>query len=490
MGACGICCNIKSRRKELPKNSQFEYIEESMDKSINEEVESKILNNDKKEKLEEEVKKEIIKEINERQSNLIKENKIHNEIKNENLEIIEKVGKSKSLSDEEITKEKNKTQLLEDMNAMGIIMKEQILEEKKTNPNKFYSTKEIIAQKDSEDNNLYALGIFAKILEDQGMVIAIEKNNYNNEEEEKISKESAKTSLQFLINGMYNIPKYNLHFDFGNEKNTQLLNDENERKKFHDKLRRKLSNEYNINEEDIIITFPRKGSYEVTIIFKSKDFLLNENDLLQKFQKYKDELGQLKKIESGIIISGCKLNESMLDYRGNNRDGGWAGKGEKRGGEEYFPPNGWVGYGLNVLDNDRFGGDNTWIGMDNIEGEWCVAYHGVARGQSPGNVSKITGLICKTGFKPSSSGAATSDDDLRHPGEKCGLGVYCSPDIQYIEDNNYAGITQFNGESYKCALMLRVNPEKIRQSKYWPKEYILEPVPDEIRPYRILLKKC
>ena len=117
------------------------------------------------------------------------------------------------------------------------------------------------------------------------MVTAIEKNNYNNEEEEKLSKDSAKTSLQFLINGMFNKPKYNLHFDFGNEKNNKLLNDGNERKIFHDKLRRKLSIEYNINEEDIIITFPRKGSYQITIIFKSIDFSLNENDLIQKFQK-------------------------------------------------------------------------------------------------------------------------------------------------------------------------------------------------------------
>ena len=110
------------------------------------------------------------------------------------------------------------------MNAMGIIMKEKIIEEKKTNPEKFYSKEEIIEQKDNEDNSLYALGIFSKVLENQGMVTAIEKNNYNNEEEEKLSKDSAKT-LQFLINGMFNKPKYNLHFDFGNEKNNKLLND-------------------------------------------------------------------------------------------------------------------------------------------------------------------------------------------------------------------------------------------------------------------------
>ena len=77
---------------------------------------------------------------------------------------------------------------------------------------------------------------------------------------------------------------------------------------------------------------------------------------------------------------------------------------------------------------------------------------------------------------------------MRHPGKTCGLGVYCSPDINYAE--GYAGITEFNGDKYKCVLMLRVNPKKIRQSTSYPKEYILEPNTDEIRPYRILLKKC
>ena len=88
----------------------------------------------------------------------------------------------------------------------------------------------------------------------------------------------------------------------------------------------------------------------------------------------------------------------------------------------------------------------------------------------------------------STGGKITNDDDIRHPGKKCGLGVYCSPDISYAE--SYAGTTVFNGEKYKCVLMLRLNPPKIRQSKTYPKEYILEPTTDEIRPYRILLKKC
>ena len=100
------------------------------------------------------------------------------------------------------------------------------------------------------------------------MVTAVEKNS--GEEEKK----TAMTTLQFLVNGMSNRTKYNLHFDFGDEKNAKLLNDEEESLKLHDKIRKKLSKEYNINEEDIIITFPRKGSYQVSVIFKSEDFCI------------------------------------------------------------------------------------------------------------------------------------------------------------------------------------------------------------------------
>ena len=421
--------------------------------------------------------KEII-EINQRQFKSRKNDIIFVE-NNENLNLIEKAGKLKNLSNEEIKREKNKVQLMEDMNKLGTITKEQILKEKESNPEKFYSTEEIIQQKEN-NNDLFALGVFSKALENQGLVTAIEKDL--NEKPDNIK--SAETSLQFLINGMSNKIKYDLHFDFGKEKNNCLLSDENERKVFHDKLRKKLSMEFNIKEEDIIITFPRKGSYTVTVIFKSKDFLLDKNDLLKKFQKEKNELGKLKDIESGIILGGCYLRREMLDSRGNNKDGGWAPDGEKRGGELYITPKGWIGYGLKVLDVYS---DNNWIGMKNGPGEWCVAYHGVAHGQDSKQVSKVVGFIVKGGFKPSVWGKATDDPDLRHPGKKCGLGVYCSPDISYAE--GYAGITELNNEKYKCALMLRVNPEKIRQSSSYPKEYILEPDQNEIRPYRILLKK-
>ena len=303
-----------------------------------------------------------------RQYNLRNEKNILNEKKSDNIKLYEKIGKIKGLSKDEIKKEIDNVQLLEDMSRMGTIMKEKILYEKQKNSEKFISNEEII--KNKSDSQTYALGIFSKVLENQGMITAIEKDN----SEDAIN--TSATSMQFLVNGMSNKNKYDLHFDLGGDNNNKLLNVEEERIKFHDKLRKKLAKEYNMNEEDIIITFPRKGSYQLTVIFKSEDFQLNENELMMKFKNEK-ELGTLKKVEQGIIVNGCILNPNMLDHRGNNKDGGWAGKGEKRGGELYIPPTGWTGYGLKVYN---VYGDNTWLGMNNSEGEWCVAYHCVARG--------------------------------------------------------------------------------------------------------------
>ena len=134
---------------------------------------------------------------------------------------------------------------------------------KRKMPGKFFSEEEIIQNK--SDEQTYALGIFSKVLENQGITTAIEKNS-NNEE----SINTAQTTLQFLVNGMSDRSKYDLHFDFGEDKNTQLLNDETERRIFRDKLRKRLSKEYNIKEEDIIITFPRRGSYLVNLFFNLK----------------------------------------------------------------------------------------------------------------------------------------------------------------------------------------------------------------------------
>ena len=189
-----------------------------------------------------------------------------------------------------------------------------------------------------------------------------------------------------------------MHFEFGEKRNEEILNNKTEFEKFKENLKFKLSKDYNIPAEEIIVTFPQKGSLHVKVIFPSMDF--NNLDKAQFINKFKNdpefkELSNLKDVHEDVIMGAAKLSRNNLDERGNRIEG-W-GVEEKRGGKDYNPPLGWIGIGLKVLDKYD-NGDNTWIGMKNLPREWCVAYHGVARDQPSDDVKKVTGLIYKSTF--------------------------------------------------------------------------------------------
>ena len=126
------------------------------------------------------------------------------------------------------------------------------------------------------------------------------------------------------------------------------------------------------------------------------------------------------------------MTNSFLDSRGN-RIIGW-GKGEKRGGHNYNPPLGWIGFGINIYNKYE---NNYWFSSNNNQNEWAVAYHGVARGQSSDNVKKVIKLILMGGFKPGPGQMLQYENDMMHPGKKIGKGVYCQPnpeDMQHYDD--------------------------------------------------------
>ena len=360
----------------------------------------------------------------------------------------------------------------------GNIMKKQIQEEKEKNPDKFIETSQAL-QLESEDPGLFALGLIAQNLEDLGIETAIEREE-NDEEED-----AGTTCLQFITNGLAGKKKYDLHFEFDEKRNEELLDNEEEYEKFKKNLKLKLRKDYNISIDKIVVTFPQRGSFHVQVIFQSDEF--NDLDINQFKNKFKNdsefkELNNLKDIHCDVIMGACKLKKSQLDPRGNRNDG-W-GIGEERGGKPYDPPIGWNGIGLNVWD--KFG-NNTWLGMNNSSGEWCVAYHGVGRGNTSDNVKDITGKIIKGGFKAGQNQAHEFCDDIFHPGKKVGRGVYCTPTILTAE--GYSGESNINGIPYKTVLMVRVNPNAIRHCSDSGDYWVVDGTTNEIRPYRILYKK-
>ena len=398
--------------------------------------------------------------------------------------IFEKQKEFRIQEESNVYKKEETKVILEDMCIIGTIMKKEIIEEKKNNPDKFIPTEK--ALQETNNKQIFCLGILAKSLENCGIVTAIEKNPSSDVQ----SQDASNTVLQFITNGLINKNKYNFHFDFGEERNNELLNNKIEQKMFNDKLRKKLSIEYNIPEDKIILTNPQKGSYEIQVIFETDEF--NKIDILN-MDKFKEkckndanfkELCHLKQIHKSLIMEGCKLSENMLDSAGN-RESGWE-VGGTRGGYPYTPPEGWKGFGLKVKGKYDNGNDD-WIACNGNPNEWAVAYHGI--GTKLGmRIEDATHNIIKGGFKAGGGQAYKDDDDANHPGQKVGVGVYCSPDPNVME--SYAKSTVNSGRNYQMGFMMRVKPNRIRYSNNMKNFWVLDGTTQEMRPYRILIKEC
>ena len=178
----------------------------------------------------------------------------------------------------------------------------------------------------------------------------------------------------------------------------------------------------------------------------------------------------------------------MLDPKGN-RYGGWK-VGEKRGLFSYDAPVGWIGFGLKVKGRYE---DDLWLDKINCSSQF-IAYHGVGRKQDSDNVKKIIGFICNDLFKPGTGQMHKDCPDKYHKNNKVVEEVYFSEKIRNAED--YAGIININKVNYKVVLMVRMNIFSTRacgELSHFSEENInlvASGTFDDVRPYRILLKKC
>ena len=157
----------------------------------------------------------------------------------------------------------------------------------------------------------------------------------------------------------------------------------------------------------------------------------------------------------------------MLNPSQDNKTNRWK-EGEKRGGEKYLPPIGWINYGINISHNFNDSNDH-WISSERKKAEWCVAYCGI------------------TGITKKMEQIYENEDDIRHKGKKVGVGVYCFNDPKLLEENTET--IKVNGENYKVGFMVRVRPDKIRASEKNKKIWILSGNYSDLRPYGILLKQ-
>ena len=476
---------LKTEKEDEEKRKKEE--EEEKKKKEEEEEKKKKEEEEEKRKKEElnKLKNEILEKEKKDRMN-INNNKIQEIINNENNNIININDNNSNINNENtmlIQKEKEENAKinsnLENMCIIGDITKKEIQEEKMNNPEKFIETSEALNLKD-EDDAFFALGLLSQNLQDIGVETAIEKVTSDDDDEQ----DAAATCLQYITNGLAEKKKYDLHFEFGKERNEELLQDKNEFEEFKKNLKKKLSKDYHVPEDKIIVTFPQKGSFHVQVIFQSDEF--NDLDTEEFKQKFIDddefeELKNLKEIHSDVILGGCKLSKKLLDERGNRVEG-W-GVNEKRGGRPYNPPIGWIGIGLRVLDKYE---NNDWVAFDGNKNEWCVAYHGVGRFSDSEGVKDITGKIIKGTFKVGQNQVHKNCENINKPGTKVGEGVYCTPNVDTA--CAYSGVSKINGKQYQTVLMVRVKPGAIRECTDSGDYWVVNGTTDEIRPYRILYK--
>ena len=361
------------------------------------------------------------------------------------------------------TKEKIR-EMIEDICFIGNIMKKEIIEEKKYNPEKFITIEEALNNiKEEYDYSFSCLGILAKYLENIGVITVINKNILNNNDGE-IDVINLMI-LQFIITGMIEKKKYNFIFDFGKKRNEELFNNKKEQEKLNNMLKKVLSLEYEIKEDNILlINNIEKDNLEIQTIFLQENKNEINIDKLNLIQKYKNieefkDLNYLQEIRKTLIMEGCKLNINMLDPRGNKFD--WSYLLSLRGPFLYNYPIGWKAFGFNVWNKYDMG-NCDWVDISNLKNEWVVGYCPIQANQKENN--KKDNII--------------------------GTNIHCSPYPEHLKSNtNLNKIIKIDNKLFMIGFMIKANPDSIRiyhdNYEYW----ILNGIPEELRPFRIMIQE-
>ena len=306
-------------------------------------------------------------------------------------------------------------------------------------------------------------------------------NNFNN-----------MNSYNMMMNMIHNQNMLNI---YQNQQKIEMMKQFLKKKELMDKILNESNNQSNDqsnnqsnDNNDFNNNFNEQQQEEVEDNMALFDVAKENEVQRQKFEQYQTPNNINYSEVDPEFMHTFISDKALFCGSGHNLEGKWA-HGENRGGRPYNPPDGWIGFGLNVL-NKYDNGNNDWLACDGRPGEWCVAYHGACVNNTSDQIKQIIKPILEQNLKPGSGQAYSGHDDANHPGQKVGIGVYCSPNPTVTD--GYAGIIEVNGYSYRVAFMLRVKPDKIRYSNSRTDYWVLNAGNgdfSELRPYRFLIKK-
>ena len=248
--------------------------------------------------------------------------------------------------------------------------------------------------------------------------------------------------------------------------------------KYFDELKKAISKRFQISEDDIFYFSSDIYSYEQNLLIYDSNNIEGLEDLL-KLESLNVSTSLLL---NNIILSPCVFEQNFCKTLNT-----WSKKKSRRGGWEYRPPLGWFGISMKV--SKKFEKNMTWLGKQNINGEWLVAYHAIGSGNVFNRILDILdGNLKNEEIKLFKREKNTGNNKNKYP--LCGEGLYCSPDIQNVEKFAEKKSLGYFNIKFQFALMNRVNPNKIRNPGIFPVCWILSGNNEEIRPYRLLFKIC
>ena len=373
--------------------------------------------------------------------------------------------------------EKTKDFIKDNMEYSSMI-KRYVTKEKILHPEKYLNINNTINvldnySKDLNESNDYILSLLGKSVENNGIEINVSKKKDENFGKIELA------SLQSIFT-LSDHKKYELHFNFGNEENEKIINEPDKQEEFLKKYKMKISEELKLKPENIILTDVHHGSLGVNL-----SIVNGGNKGFKDVKQLENKLSI--KVNEKPLLDTLQISPEILDERGN-RKGNW-GQNEMRGGEKYLPPlNGWEGIGLKVW-GQYDDGSNDWLDYNNNKNEYAIAYYGLNNNLEDKNVSISDLNVYANDIKKLTKDKFYQEQINERNGKKCGEGI-CLYQDPYMAENT-ARIIEIPGFgiSIKIILMCRVKPDKIRQPKNFTGCWILNPTPDEIRPYRLLFKK-
>ena len=249
---------------------------------------------------------------------------------------------------------------------------------------------------------------------------------------------------------------------------------------FNSKIKTKLAIFLKIDYKEIYFFNYDTTNFEVNMIIYNQRF----NGVEVFLKSY-----NVKVITSNLLNNIIFSKYMFLTKFCKNKDE-WPEKDDDddnlyRGGLKYHPPYGWKGFALKL--RNKFGEDEGWLGKTGKKGkEWCVAYHGIGKGDEFKKVLSILNTNLRQGPKQRYSTYMNKRQATSKQYRRCGKGVYVTPDISKAE--TYAHKTKIGNlnKEFQFAVMVRCDPTKIRDPGVFPVNWVLNT--EEIRPYRLLVQ--